>query len=300
MITITDIFKEIDNTLNELKLRAKELNPDSWHPTSSITYNPEGKKFITNVDNPYFYETTERDHNKAYKTFLFLTTDVYGRFCGAGTGSLKEKERILKTSETRKIFYKDDNVEVGLTIEHTLKDPTSTCWGYNWGRPDYYIIKNGKLTITERRSVIRKIFNGHNVEDETYLIKFDYPYLKSFTGELEEINELFKNVWLVEVEGKEYILSTDDDLWKWIYETFQEKEYYEWWKKRFDSIDNIIERLISGVAFDDNSYLHMNFKLEELLPYGIKEEPERAEVLYSNWDFDNEVSLQGLTVYEVE
>ena len=300
MKSITSIFKEIDNTLKFCEEYSKKLNYNCWHPTFSITHNPKDKPYRVCDENLNVWEMSERDHNGAFKVFLFKTTDVYGDYRGPCEN---EKKRILETSELRKPFYNEDGVEVGLTIENTIKDPNEIIYGFTFSGYQYYIIKNGELTITHRRSIIRKIFNNKDTFDEKYLIKFDFRHLEFFTGEIFEIEEVFDKIYIANIEDEHYLLADYDDLWEWVYETYRDEQMYSWWTEQLGGVNGLVEFILTNRSFNMETYLKFNFNLKNLLPVDVKEDVDMnyvPSVAHSTYDTTGELRLSGLNIFKIE
>jgi len=289
--SINSIFVHIDKTFAQMKKRAEELNGKNKFAVSfthRVDYDPEGKPYKISEINPLFYETTEKDHNKNFQVFLFRTMNKYRNT------SPSYRDVILKNSELKKVFYKDKSIEVGLTIEPTLQNPTDTCWGYSFRGYRYYIIKDGVETITQSRSVIRKIYNNKPNKNEILNIRFEND-VTWYTREILEIKELYTGVYFLSTDNEDFYLCDDEDnLWKYILDKIITKEE---WVIELGGVDNILEMVLSGSNFDPLGYLKFNKEVSEFLP--IEKPLNRDRINFTSLDIDSNTNLSGYDVYYV-
>lgn len=300
MKSINKIFVEFDNLLKEKRLLALSLNNnDSWSGNigDRMDYNPENLPFKNNEKYPLIHQTTNPDHNGYYNVFLFHTTNIYRHTSEA------HRNDFMKTTELRKVLYKDNNVEVGITIENSLRQPTKTCWGWSWDGFQYYIIKDGNTTFTKTRSVIRKIYNNKPIKTGCDVIRFENS--RTFLStEIIEINELFdKKVFHVNTVDGDFIVGHTDDVWKWMYDMYDGEEYLDWWVNEYSDGEGakvVIKDFFAGRKFNKEDYLYHNYELKDILPYSVIEQEENWRVNSCTWDVDNDVRLKTMDVIEIK
>lgn len=283
MKSINKIFIEFDQILKQKDKRAKELN---WHAGSNkMDYDPESKTYKVSDINPLFYETTQPDHNGNYIVFVFKTENKYPN------NTMSYRDVIMNNSELRKTLYKDDDVEVGITIEKRLRPPTDTCWGYSFHGYDYYIIKNGETYITQSRANIRKVYNNKPIKD-VYSIRVNND-VTTYSREVLHCEELGKNVYLIETTDEDFIAyKKDNDLWEYILDN---KISNEWWIGELGGIENMLEMILDGHSFDPMGCLRHHHNFDEFIPF--TEPHTRDKIDFTNMDIDKNVGkLRGFSL----
>ncbi len=285
--SINSVFVHIDKTFKQMRERAYELNGKDTFAVSSTyrtDYDPEGKAFIVSKVNSLFYETTEKDYDKWYQVFMFKTTNAYRHT------SHEYRDVILKNSELKKVFYKDENVEVGLTIEPTLCYPTETCWGYKFKGYQYYIIKNGVETVTQSRSVVRKIFNNKNIEKTEYSVRITND-VTTYSRAVIELKELNKNVYFLSTDNEDFYLALNKNaMWEYIFDKVITKE---WWINDLGGVNDMLEMILNGRNFNPLGYIYVNFEFSDFLP--IEEPLNRDKIDFTDMEDD----ISGYNVFYI-
>jgi hypothetical protein len=234
------------------------------------------------------------NHNGDYIVFLFRTENEYRK------NSSDYKKTVLEESELRKILLKTDDIEMGITIEDSLKEPTENIWGYTFGHYKYYIIKNDVLTITESRSKIRKIYKGITETDKPYLIRIETD-LTWYTKEIGTISKLAEKVYECEIDDEIYLISNDDALLKYASKLIKLKENKDFLIGMLGGVDEIVKSYICGNIFNSETYFRFNEN--DMCDFiGIEKEQYgdiKHRVVFSDIEIDNnEFKLSKLQLYK--
>lgn len=317
---INEVLKFIDDIYKAQEEVAKRLNDNYenfWCIYESHDYSERGlnhvdKDFLLEVMNeegfakssynydlnePLLYTTPVHVNGGQYKytaVILFPIWTPYPR----RDYSREAYTETLEKSYLTKPLYRKDNIEVGLTIENELKEPTDTCWGYRFGAARYYIIKDGEKTITSSRSKIRKIFNGHDI-DTTENIRIS----TKGTFEILEHNKIFqgKNGAVFQVDlfnlnniedSDEYFIGYEDAL----YEMYEDMVDDDTLISMIGGIEEIVKRYLEGGSFDKHSFLRWNYSIEDLL--GLSEDLDKPYVEFSSLDADV-YDLSNLRIWKI-
>lgn len=260
---INKIFNKIDFVLNKIEEIAIFYNTkkDIFQCANITECCPleecepcEEERMLWKYKNP--------NRNGHIFIFLFRTENKY-------RSGISEKE-IREKSELRKCFYKDNNIEIGLTIEENLFPPTENIWGWTFRGFKYYIIKNNEITITESRSEIRKIYNDKDLS-ETYNIRIsDFnEETKSFeisnVIELDTINyySYLEKIYLIEIDYDEYYAAHNEDiLRKYAYKLIDQD--IELKISIVGGLEEAAKKFVEGEQFSLESYLDID-KLSNII-----------------------------------
>jgi len=305
--SVNQAFILLDKTTEDKKKLSAELNSHSDSPHffgNQTSYNPDDRNYGTSTKiNDLLWRTDKPDHNGYYTVFMFRTTEKYP------DNRTEAEAEIMKTSELRKTLLKNDIAEVGITIEESLRRPTETCWGWTFGGYKYYIIKDNKLTITEQRSVIRKIYNNKPLEnDNPYKVRLEdhnnevseYEYAKT-TKEIEELYEVSKGVFHCEIDYEPYFLGTDDSMREYFCEYIMDEEMRETLIHMLGGKEAMIKHYLGGGTFQPDHLLYYDEGKNFCSILDIDREWHEAnEIRIENSDFDsdNELKLCGLKLYK--
>jgi hypothetical protein len=298
-ISVNTAFTLLDETLRYQIELATKVNTHSSSPTffgCNTAHNPEEYGCSVVKENELLWITNERDHNDYLCVFVFKTTEVYRNT------ALSLRESILEESETRKVLLKNDVAEVGITIEESLNDPNENIWGFRFRGFKYYIIKDGKTTITEKRSTIRKIYNNRVVENNSpYLVQIDGDKFRG-TYEVEGITQIRERVFECTIDDEEYYIADDRSLRDYFIEYIADKDFKPMLISMLGGVDEIVERFISGNTYNPEHFLMfdegknicmvLSIDIEFLQAY------QHEDIEHSNFDFDNELSISGLQLYK--
>jgi len=252
-------------------------------------YNPENLPVKICEENPLLWRTTEPDHNGFFSVFLFKTTEIYRRT------SSEHKDEFMATSELRKVLLKNDIAEVGITLEESVRNPTDVVWGYTFGIYKYYIVKDGKTTISNKRSDIRKIYNGKPIEEEEIVIRVKNDDEPEGTFTFDDFDELGKDVYECEIDGQEYLIGDEESIQKYGVELMKDDDCREWLINYLGGIDEIVKDYLNGRSFD--LYWHFCHEWEVFASFMDldKEEWRKNKRVISE---SNQEGLAGLYLYK--
>lgn len=295
MKSINEAFILLDKTLEQQKEIAKKINSHSTSPFffgCQTCYNPDDRNHSIVDENKLLWVTDKPDHNGYRTVFLFKTTEKYPdkRF--------EAKQEILATSELRKVLLKNNITEVGISIENTLQQPTDIIWGWKFKNYEYYIIKDGKTTFSNKRSDIRKIYNGHEYKPERNLIRIDTDTTK-FTIEVEEIYEIkHRKIYHVVLENdEEYYLGTDDSMRDYFHEVVMEDDWRETLIEMYGGKDAVIKLFFEGSRFNPEHLLMFDDNKNFCYFLGIDRDWHNVN-RYTVESCNFNGHLEGLTMYK--
>jgi len=204
------------------------------------------------------------------------------------------EEEIREKSELRKCFYKEDNIEVGLSIENCLVPPTDTCWGYKFNGFEYYIIKDGKTYFSKNRAEIRRIFNNKPEWTQQNIQIEYYHSQKTEILEIEELNEIhsykkydrIQKIYELETtEGDRYFIANSDDKLK-DYACYLIDQDEEHKISIVGGVEECAKRFVNGEKFDIYNWM-MWEKLENLINVeeGAEQEINKVEITKISYPF---------------
>jgi len=283
---INQIFIEIENAIKLLQFLSKKYNNGETFFSSNISnYYEEDEGYIECEEatrilgKPLVWMSKNPDER--IKFSIFHTENKY--LCNS---SSYEKE-IQEKTEWYKPFFKNENIEVGLTLKGCLLNPTDTCWGYKFSYPKYYIIKDGVETISDERSTIRKVYHGKSLETSLNIRIEDKTSKPTKSFELDNWHKISKNLYGVEFNNEEYLAATDDTIWKYV----DEKTDDETLIHLLGGTDEIVKSYLSGHQFDKRNFLFYNYKLED---FNIEDDPEGLCIKNCSV-----IELEGLYLYKI-
>lgn len=244
MKNINKIFKHIDDVIalgNKLALndpyniKEKEKGWSTTHCFRISDYN-DGLGYEPCEEEIMIHKTIKPNHNNNIYYFLFHTYTPYG-------ADITEEE-VREKSEERKHFYKTNEVEVGITIEKRLNRPTDTCWGWNYHGYDYYIIKDGKTTISNNMAEIRRIYNNKPEWTQPNIRIEEYHSQKRKVFEIQDIQEIYSYKPFNRTKYV-YLLETTDNEYYYIVDELEDLHHYACWL--IDQDENLKISIVGGV-----------------------------------------------------
>ena len=295
---INKVFKHID----DLFALGKTLAKNDPHNKGAESYSFNTSEYCLLEDcelceeDRMIWKYKKPNHNGNVYYFLFRTNNKYH-------SEVTEKE-IMEKSELRKCFYKDVNVEIGISIENTLQPPNSDIWGYTFRGYEYYLIKDGKTTFSKSRAEIRRIYNN-KPEWTQQNVRIEYYHSqKTEILEIDNINEIhsykqydrIKKVYELEtLEGELYFIVSSDSVLK-DYACYLIDQDEEQKIAIAGGIEECAKSYVNGESF--NIYNWMTFeKLENLINVeeGAEKEINKVEILNISYPFG---SLEGYQIFK--
>lgn len=267
MKNINEIFKHIDHVIELGNKLAKEdpHSKDNWYNGSfRISEYENGLGYEPCEEDRMIYKTIKPNHNDDIFYFLFHTYTPY-------PNTVLSEEEVREKSEERKCFYNNDEVEVGITIEKRLQPPNKTVWGWEYRGYDYYVIKDGKTTISKNRAEIRRIYNNKSEWTQPNIRFKEYHSQKREVHEIEDIQEIYSynrfdrinKVYLLETtDGEYYYIGDTDDLHHYACYLIDQDDDLK--ISIVGGVEEAAKRFVNGEKFDTWNW-HFYSKLHEIL-----------------------------------